>query len=238
MDKMRRDGQSVREEKKRGPRAGHLQAGRGRKTREQEERPERSKRGPRPERPQREERSSRGERRERPLAERRERPLVERRDDVPAELPEDVLIGRNAVTEALKSGRGINKLLVANGDKEGSIREILALAHVKSIDNALQRVKRKLERYMDNRGDDVDISTVYRGLSSINRRLHGPAFLPGMVWFWIKVLIMVLVFQWIGWTFPRFRIDQMLSFGWKVLLPVALVNVLLTGIGVYIYNWL
>ena len=67
---------------------------------------------------------------------------------------------------------------------------------------------------------------------------HGPAFLPGMVWFWIKVLIMVLVFQWIGWTFPRFRIDQMLSFGWKVLLPVALVNVLLTGIGVYIYNWL
>lgn len=67
---------------------------------------------------------------------------------------------------------------------------------------------------------------------------HGPAFLPGMVWFWVKVLLMVLVFQWIGWTFPRFRIDQMLSFGWKVLLPVALVNVLLTGIGVYIYNWL
>ena len=45
--------------------------------------------------------------------------------------------------------------------------------HVKSIDNALQRVKRKLERYMDNRGDDLDIGTVYRGLSSINKRLHG-----------------------------------------------------------------
>ena len=44
--------------------------------------------------------------------------------------------------------------------------------HVKSIDNALQRVKRKLEKYMDNRGEDVDINTVYRGLSSINRRLH------------------------------------------------------------------
>ena len=44
--------------------------------------------------------------------------------------------------------------------------------HVKSIDNALQRVKRKLERYMENRGEDVDLSTVYRGLSSINRRLH------------------------------------------------------------------
>ena len=45
--------------------------------------------------------------------------------------------------------------------------------HVKSIDNALQRVKRKLEKYMENRGDDLDISTVYRGLSSINRRLRG-----------------------------------------------------------------
>ena len=44
--------------------------------------------------------------------------------------------------------------------------------HVKSIDNALQRVKRKLEKYMSNRGDDVDLSTVYRGLSSINHRLR------------------------------------------------------------------
>ena len=43
--------------------------------------------------------------------------------------------------------------------------------HVKSIDNALQRVKRKLEKYMENRGDDIN--TIYRGLSSINRRLRG-----------------------------------------------------------------
>lgn len=44
--------------------------------------------------------------------------------------------------------------------------------HVKSIDNALQRVKRKLEKYMENRGNDIDIGTIYRGLTSINRRLH------------------------------------------------------------------
>ena len=44
--------------------------------------------------------------------------------------------------------------------------------HVKSIDNALQRVKRKLEKYMENRGEDIDINTIYRGLSSINRRLR------------------------------------------------------------------
>lgn len=67
---------------------------------------------------------------------------------------------------------------------------------------------------------------------------HGPEFLPGIVWFAIKVMIMVLVYQWIGWTFPRLRIDHMLTFGWKVLLPIALVNVLLTGIGIYVFNWL
>ena len=61
-------------------------------------------------------------------------PLTER------ELPEDVLIGRNAVTEALKSGRGINRLLVANGDREGSITEILALAREKGL--IVQNVER------------------------------------------------------------------------------------------------
>ena len=66
---------------------------------------------------------------------------------------------------------------------------------------------------------------------------HGP-YLPGMLWFWIKVFAMIFIFMWFRWTFPRFRVDQMLSFGWKVLLPVALVNVLLTGIGVYVYRWL
>lgn len=44
--------------------------------------------------------------------------------------------------------------------------------HVKSIDNALQRVKRKLEKYMENRGNEIDLGTIYRGLTSINRRRH------------------------------------------------------------------
>jgi len=41
--------------------------------------------------------------------------------------------------------------------------------HVKSIDNALQRVKRKLERYLDNRGDDTDIRGMYKGLAGLNK---------------------------------------------------------------------
>lgn len=51
----------------------------------------------------------------------------------PRELPDDVLVGRNAVTEALKAGRGINKILLANGDREGYITEIAALAKERGI---------------------------------------------------------------------------------------------------------
>ena len=61
---------------------------------------------------------------------------------------------------------------------------------------------------------------------------NGP-FLPSTVWFWLKAFVMVFVFMWFRWTFPRLRIDQMLAFSWKALLPLALVNVLFTGLGIY-----
>lgn len=64
---------------------------------------------------------------------------------------------------------------------------------------------------------------------------HGP-FLSGVFWFTLKVLAMVFLFMWFRWTFPRTRIDQMLSFSWKLLLPLALINVLLTGIGIHLYQ--
>ena len=63
---------------------------------------------------------------------------------------------------------------------------------------------------------------------------QGPAFLPGIFWFFLKALVMIVVFQWVGWTFPRFRIDHQIAFGWKILLPVAMLNVLLTGVGMMI----
>lgn len=59
-------------------------------------------------------------------------------------LPEDVLIGRNAVIEALRSERGINKILLAEGDRAGSVKEILSLARERGI--VVQSVNRsKLE---------------------------------------------------------------------------------------------
>nr|WP_055160308.1 23S rRNA (guanosine(2251)-2'-O)-methyltransferase RlmB [Mitsuokella jalaludinii] len=56
-----------------------------------------------------------------------------KRREEPRELPDDVLVGRNAVTEALKSGRGINKLWIASGDREGSVAELAALAKERGI---------------------------------------------------------------------------------------------------------
>jgi NADH-quinone oxidoreductase subunit H len=58
---------------------------------------------------------------------------------------------------------------------------------------------------------------------------RGP-FLPPVVWFLIKMALCIFFFIWLRSTFPRFRIDQLMQFAWKVLLPVAIVNVLVTGL--------
>ena len=58
---------------------------------------------------------------------------------------------------------------------------------------------------------------------------HGP-LLPGVVWFSLKVLAVSFVFIWMRGTLPRLRYDQLMHFGWKVLVPLALLNVLITGV--------
>ncbi len=57
---------------------------------------------------------------------------------------------------------------------------------------------------------------------------HGP-FLPPAVWFLIKVFIFIFFFIWIRATYPRFRYDQLMKFGWKVLFPLSLLNILITA---------
>ena len=57
---------------------------------------------------------------------------------------------------------------------------------------------------------------------------QGP-LLPGPVWSLIKLYSIVFLLMWFRWTFPRLRIDQMLAFGWKILLPLALINFLVTA---------
>lgn len=55
-------------------------------------------------------------------------------------------------------------------------------------------------------------------------------FIPGAVWFSLKFSIVVFVYIWLRVTFPRFRADKLMEFGWKVLMPVALANIFLTAL--------
>jgi NADH-quinone oxidoreductase subunit H len=57
---------------------------------------------------------------------------------------------------------------------------------------------------------------------------RGP-LLPPLMWFSLKVLTVVFVMIWIRGTLPRLRYDQLMHLGWKVLIPLALLNIVLTG---------
>jgi NADH-quinone oxidoreductase subunit H len=57
----------------------------------------------------------------------------------------------------------------------------------------------------------------------------GPAFLPPLVWFTLKTFVFILFFILLRASLPRPRYDQLMEYGWKILLPVALLNLLITG---------
>ncbi len=57
---------------------------------------------------------------------------------------------------------------------------------------------------------------------------QGP-ILPGFVWFFGKTYLLVFVILWFRWTFPRVRFDQLLNLSWKLLIPVSLLNLIVTG---------
>ncbi|RJQ30216.1 MAG: NADH-quinone oxidoreductase subunit NuoH [Peptococcaceae bacterium] len=64
----------------------------------------------------------------------------------------------------------------------------------------------------------------------------GLNFIPSWVWFLLKIYFMIWVFMWFRWTYPRIRVDQLMNFGWKVLVPLSLANIFVTGIGMFIYR--
>jgi NADH-quinone oxidoreductase subunit H len=57
---------------------------------------------------------------------------------------------------------------------------------------------------------------------------HGPV-LPPVIWFMLKTFVVIFFFIWVRGTFPRFRFDQLMRLGWKVLVPLGLANILFTG---------
>ena len=59
---------------------------------------------------------------------------------------------------------------------------------------------------------------------------HGPYEPLGPIWFLLKLLAVIFIFLWLRATLPRLRYDQLMRFGWKVLLPVATINALITAL--------
>jgi NADH-quinone oxidoreductase subunit H len=77
------------------------------------------------------------------------------------------------------------------------------------------------------------ISTVYFG------GYNFPGIDPSWIWglmgpvvIFAKTFFFIFVFMWIRWTLPRFRYDQLMHLGWKSLIPLSILNMLLTGAGI------
>jgi NADH-quinone oxidoreductase subunit H len=69
---------------------------------------------------------------------------------------------------------------------------------------------------------------------------HGPFPLPaGLEWIWflVKVFALLFFYIWMRWTLPRYRYDQLMEFGWKWLLPVAVLNLLVSAFVVLQFGW-
>jgi NADH-quinone oxidoreductase subunit H len=58
---------------------------------------------------------------------------------------------------------------------------------------------------------------------------NGP-FLPGIVWFIIKVCLILFLYLWLESTLPRLRFDQLMYLGWKILIPIAIANIVITSV--------
>ena len=79
------------------------------------------------------------------------------------------------------------------------------------------------------------ISTLYFGgynMPFLARFVHDPNLLSilGTVFLFAKIFFFIFFFMWVRWTIPRFRYDQLMTLGWKVLIPLSIANIFITGL--------
>jgi NADH-quinone oxidoreductase subunit H len=77
-------------------------------------------------------------------------------------------------------------------------------------------------------------ATLFLGGWSAPFKIAILTMVPGFVWLLLKIFALMFFFMWLRATFPRVRYDQLMRMGWKVLLPLALANVVITGLVVVI----
>jgi len=65
---------------------------------------------------------------------------------------------------------------------------------------------------------------------------HGPGFLPPVAWFLVKLAALLFVFIWLRASLPRLRYDRLMDFGWKVMLPLSVLNLIITAVGVAVWG--
>jgi len=88
----------------------------------------------------------------------------------------------------------------------------------------------------------VVMSTLYFGgydIPFVNEADWGNAWWVGLIGFGVlmaKALFFVFVFMWIRWTIPRFRYDQLMNLGWKTLIPLSLINMVITAVVLLLLN--
>jgi NADH-quinone oxidoreductase subunit H len=58
----------------------------------------------------------------------------------------------------------------------------------------------------------------------------------GVVFLFGKIFFFIFFFMWIRWTIPRFRYDQLMHLGWKIFIPLSIINIILTGAGILFFN--
>jgi NADH-quinone oxidoreductase subunit H len=78
------------------------------------------------------------------------------------------------------------------------------------------------------------IATFYFGgynMPFIGRFVQDPNWLSilGVIFMFAKVFFFIFFFMWVRWTLPRFRYDQLMNLGWKILIPLSILNLVLTG---------